>query len=136
MSACEWCGHQHRITALCSQRPKARGMGRRSFLFLAGIGAAATVLNPLALIETPPQQLGAFGSVFKRVLVGVMAAEEPSRSDAVRLYEQFSSELRAGQPHILPAQNPALRLPRRVIVGYETHPLGYKMPIHEWVARS
>lgn len=43
MRVCEWCGETHDRSALCA-RVAARGMTRRSFLFLAPAGTAGLVL--------------------------------------------------------------------------------------------
>ena len=45
---CEWCGHTHEQTALCTKRPK---WSRRGFLALFGaglVGMAVTGLQPLS----------------------------------------------------------------------------------------
>jgi hypothetical protein len=49
---CEWCGHEHAVTALCAKRPK---WSRRGFLAMAGaalVGIAAKGLPTIA--DTAP----------------------------------------------------------------------------------
>ena len=43
---CDWCGHDHDVRAICSQRPASRGVSRRSFIALIGTGVAGLALAP------------------------------------------------------------------------------------------
>ena len=43
---CDWCGHDHDVRAICSQRPASRGVSRRSFIALIGAGVAGLALSP------------------------------------------------------------------------------------------
>ena len=56
---CEWCGHGHAITDLCTQRPT---WGRRGFLALLGMGLAGIALPAMSPLS-PWQQfvMGAAG---------------------------------------------------------------------------
>lgn len=47
---CEWCGHEHAVTALCPSAPRSRGINRRSFLLL---GAAAAIGAALPSVPLP-----------------------------------------------------------------------------------
>lgn len=62
MKPCEWCGHDHPVTVLCSKRPK---LTRRNFICLFGAGVAGMVLAPpleIGLVEPPVVlDLEAFG---------------------------------------------------------------------------
>ena len=50
MTICEWCGHEHPQTAICSSRPK---WSRRGFLALLGAGLAGLAV-PTMPVETWP----------------------------------------------------------------------------------
>ena len=41
---CDWCGHDHHVTALCAKRPK---WSRRGFLALTGAALAGSLLPRL-----------------------------------------------------------------------------------------
>ena len=43
MTVCEWCGHQHDVQALCSQRPK---WSRRGFIALMGSAVLGLASSP------------------------------------------------------------------------------------------
>lgn len=45
---CDWCGHQHPVTALCSQRPT---WGRRGFLALVGAALVGAALPALPVVN-------------------------------------------------------------------------------------
>lgn len=47
MKPCEWCGHEHDVTALCTKRPK---WSRRGFLALAGAAVVGAVLPSLPTV--------------------------------------------------------------------------------------
>ncbi len=49
---CEWCGHDHPVTALCVKRPR---WSRRGFLALLGVGVAGLALAPTLDVLAPPQ---------------------------------------------------------------------------------
>lgn len=42
MTICEWCGHEHDVTALCTKRPR---WSRRGFLSLVGLGAVGLAVG-------------------------------------------------------------------------------------------
>jgi hypothetical protein len=46
---CEWCGHQHAVTALCSKRPR---WSRRGFLALMGAAAVGVATPSWAVAES------------------------------------------------------------------------------------
>jgi hypothetical protein len=71
---CEWCGERHAKEALC-EKVKRKGMTRRSFLFLGGVGLAAVTLMPDTLIHTPEQipEFARRRTVFMEVLRGIQA---------------------------------------------------------------
>lgn len=48
---CEWCGHDHLQSALCSKRPT---WSRRGFLALLGAAAVGIAADPLCLTGTGP----------------------------------------------------------------------------------
>jgi hypothetical protein len=49
---CEWCGHEHPITALCLSRPK---WSRRGFLGLVGAAIIGAALPTPAFLSVPPR---------------------------------------------------------------------------------
>lgn len=61
---CEWCGHDHDVTALCTKRPT---WDRRGFLCLMGsaiVGAAATQLLPTTTWQEYPVMKGTPTGIF------------------------------------------------------------------------
>lgn len=48
---CEWCGHEHAVTALCTKRPT---WGRRGFLQLLGMAAVGLAAGGLPLPAPEP----------------------------------------------------------------------------------
>jgi len=52
MTICEWCGHEHAITALCTKRPK---WSRRGFLALMGAAAVGAAADPASLLLPQPE---------------------------------------------------------------------------------
>jgi hypothetical protein len=83
VTGCEWCGHPHPPSELCSERPLARGVTRRSFLALFGAGIAGLALGPqLPLTATAPidlkiMQLDRFGQLTERVWIERVWPGEP-----------------------------------------------------------
>ena len=51
---CDWCGHDHDVRAICSQRPASRGVSRRSFIALISAGVAGLALAPTSFSYTTP----------------------------------------------------------------------------------
>lgn len=51
MKECEWCGHDHQVTSLCTKRPT---WGRRGFLALCGAAVVGAAVDPAALV-TPDE---------------------------------------------------------------------------------
>lgn len=51
---CNWCGHEHDVTALCTKRPT---WGRRGFLMLAGAALVGRLLPDVPLTLNSPSEL-------------------------------------------------------------------------------
>lgn len=57
---CEWCGHDHPVTALCGKRPR---WSRRGFLAMLGVGVAGLALAPS--LNAVAHQLGTAGPLVR-----------------------------------------------------------------------
>lgn len=104
--ACTWCGGEHPQAQLCHARP---GLSRRSFLFLASVGAVAAVVAPnLLLPSAEPPMFGYspistlfhgpntdWDIIFKEVYCPAITAQLNSENTLLRFMSMSPAELDA-----------------------------------------
>ena len=127
---CDWCGHDHDVRAICSERPVSRGITRRSFVALFSAGVSGLALAPTgemfqrrdipAVVDIPSWRMTFVNG--RAVDGGDGSREKPYRSLASAVdAAQANDVIVVASGHLEPAT--ALRVPGGVRII--AHPRDY-----------